>query len=236
MSRWMGKQAWLIDAHVLPTSKPAAQTMTPAGRAACCCTPPRSNVFGTLYARGGTIVPTRVYLKDGRAKLEIAVAKVRSYTTNAPLWQNVTLNGKSNASFTSESETIQMNNNFFALIITFAIALTWLRLNDFAAARVGSAAISPKIIHMGRVRSSCLCWMLYTDAPSARYLAALVPLAITAQFFLVGSGILRDEAAVKAMSRSGDRREYCAGHSITVLSLLYSPFSFGDNPPRAWLR
>jgi hypothetical protein len=30
---------------------------------------------------------------------------------------------------------------------------------------------------------------------------------ITAQFFLVGSGIIRDEAAVRAMSRSGNRRE-----------------------------
>jgi phytol kinase len=105
-----------------------------------------------------------------------------------------------------------VNNNIIALIITFAVALTWLRLNDFAAARGWiSSDLSRKIIHMGTGPIFVLCWMLFTDAPSARYLAALVPLAITVQFFLVGSGILKDESAVKAMSRSGDRREILRG-------------------------
>jgi phytol kinase len=34
---------------------------------------------------------------------------------------------------------------------------------------------------------------------------------ITAQFVLVGTGIIKDEAAVKAMSRTGDRREILRG-------------------------
>ncbi|HEX9027925.1 MAG TPA: phosphatidate cytidylyltransferase, partial [Anaerolineales bacterium] len=95
-----------------------------------------------------------------------------------------------------------LNNNFLALIITFAVALAWLRLNDFAAARGWiSSDLSRKIIHMGTGPLFVLCWLLYRDTPTARYLAALVPLAITLQFVLVGSGILHDEAAVKAMSR-----------------------------------
>lgn len=56
-----------------------------------------------------------------------------------------------------------------------------------------------------------LCWPLFRDSPSSRYLAALVPLAITAQFFLVGAGLIQDEAAVLAMSRTGDRREILRG-------------------------
>ena len=52
-----------------------------------------------------------------------------------------------------------------------------------------------------------LCWLLFTRAFAARFLAALAPLLITLQFFLVGTGIIRDEAAVQAMARSGDRRE-----------------------------
>jgi phytol kinase len=120
-----------------------------------------------------------------------------------------------------------LNNNFLALIITFVIALTWLRLNDFTAARGWvSSDLSRKIIHMGTGPIFVLCWLLFKDTPSARYLAALVPLAITAQFFLVGSGILRDESAVKAMSRSGDRREILRGPLyygiiFVVLTILF---------------
>jgi phytol kinase len=52
---------------------------------------------------------------------------------------------------------------------------------------------------------------MFPDLPISRWLAALVPLLITVQFALVGTGILKDEAAVKAMSRTGDRREILRG-------------------------
>jgi phytol kinase len=38
-----------------------------------------------------------------------------------------------------------------------------------------------------------------------------VPLAITLQFFLVGIGVIRDQSAVQAMSRTGDPREILRG-------------------------
>ncbi len=105
-----------------------------------------------------------------------------------------------------------LSNNFLALIITFTAALVWLRLNDFAAHRGWvSSHLSRKIIHMGTGPIFVLCWLLFNDAPAARYLAALVPLAITFQFALVGLGVMKDEAAVQAMSRSGDQREILRG-------------------------
>jgi phytol kinase len=52
---------------------------------------------------------------------------------------------------------------------------------------------------------------MFPDLPISRWLAALVPLVITAQFVLVGTGIIKDEAAIKAMSRTGDRREILRG-------------------------
>jgi phytol kinase len=120
-----------------------------------------------------------------------------------------------------------INNNFIALIITFAVALAWLRINDFAAHRGWiSSHLSRKIIHMGTGPIFVLCWPLFTEAPSSRYLAALVPLAITTQFALVGLGLLKDEAAVKAMSRTGDRREILRGPLFygvvfVVMTLVY---------------
>ncbi len=105
-----------------------------------------------------------------------------------------------------------LGNNYLALFITSAAGLVWLRLNDLAAHRgwIGGQ-LSRKIIHIGTGPIFVLCWLLFTDEPSSRYLAALVPLAITAQFALVGLGIIKDEAAVQAMSRSGDRREILRG-------------------------
>jgi phytol kinase len=120
-----------------------------------------------------------------------------------------------------------LNNNLIAVVITFAVSIAWLRLNDFAAHRgwIGSR-LSRKIIHIGTGPLFVLCWPLFTDSPYSRYLAALVPLVITLQFILVGLGVLYDEAAVKAMTRSGDRREILRGPLyygivFVVLTILY---------------
>jgi phytol kinase len=103
-------------------------------------------------------------------------------------------------------------NNLLAVVVTFVLSLAWLRINDFAAHRGWvSSDLSRKIIHMGTGPLFVLCWLLFQDTPTAPYLAALVPLAITFQFLLVGIGVIKDESAVKAMSRSGDRREILRG-------------------------
>lgn len=118
-------------------------------------------------------------------------------------------------------------NNLVALIISFALALAWLRINDFFAHRgCISSGLSRKIIHIGTGPLFVLTWLLFNDAPSARWLAALIPLAITLQFALVGLGLWRDPAAVKAMSRTGDRREILRGPLLyglvfVALTLLY---------------
>jgi phytol kinase len=105
-----------------------------------------------------------------------------------------------------------LQNNALALLLTFVLALVWLRLNDFAAHRSWvSSQLSRKFIHMGTGPIFVASWLFFREAPSARFLAALVPLLITGQFALVGLGIIKDEAAVMAMSRSGDRREILRG-------------------------
>jgi phytol kinase len=53
--------------------------------------------------------------------------------------------------------------------------------------------------------------LLFNPAPESRWLAALVPFLITGQFIFVGLGIIKDETAVQAMSRTGDRREILRG-------------------------
>ncbi|MBE0409095.1 MAG: phosphatidate cytidylyltransferase [Anaerolineales bacterium] len=113
------------------------------------------------------------------------------------------------------------------VLVTFLVAVSWLRLNDFVAHRGWiSSHLSRKFIHMGTGPLFVICWLLFSDGVVSRYLAALVPLAITLQFILVGSGVIRDEAAVKAMSRTGDRREILRGPLIygivfVLLTIIY---------------
>jgi len=103
-------------------------------------------------------------------------------------------------------------NNYIALIVTFSLTLIFLRLMDFIAHRGWmDGKTSRKVIHIGTGPLFVLCWLMFDNAPEARWLAALVPFAVTIQFALVGLGKLKDEASVKAMSRTGDPREILRG-------------------------
>jgi len=125
-----------------------------------------------------------------------------------------------------------LNNDFLALVITFLVALFWLRINDFAAHRGWiNSQLSRKIIHMGTGPIFVLCWILFSESIYSRYLAALVPLAITGQFVLVGLGIIQDEAAVQAMSRTGDRREILKGPLFYgIVFVIVTIIYWLDNP------
>ncbi len=118
-------------------------------------------------------------------------------------------------------------NSILATILTFAIALAFLRLMDWIAQRGWiEARLSRKLIHIGTGPIFVLCWLLFPDRPESRWLAALVPFMIVLQFALVGLGIIHDEAAVQAMSRTGDRREILRGPlyygiAFVVLTVLF---------------
>lgn len=118
-------------------------------------------------------------------------------------------------------------NNIIATIITFAISLIFLRSMDFIAHRgIIDSKLSRKIIHIGTGPIFVLCWFLFQETSSARWFAALVPLVITIQFALIGFGILKDEASVKAMSRTGDPKEILRGPlyygiMFVVLTVVY---------------
>jgi phytol kinase len=118
-------------------------------------------------------------------------------------------------------------NNYIALIITFALSLTFLRLMNFVAQRGWmDSKLSRKIIHIGTGPLFVLCWLMFADTSDARWLAVLVPLVITAQFALVGLGIIKDPAAVQSMSRTGDPKEILRGPlfygiMFVALTLIY---------------
>jgi len=118
-------------------------------------------------------------------------------------------------------------NPYLATLLTFVIALAFLRLMDFFAHRGWiESKLSRKFIHIGTGPIFVLCWLLFPELSISRYLAALVPLLITVQFILVGTGIMKDDAAVQAMTRTGNPREILRGPlfygiMFIVLTVVY---------------
>jgi phytol kinase len=121
---------------------------------------------------------------------------------------------------------------WLALVITFILSMLWLRFNDSLAHRgIVSGPLSRKIIHIGTGPIFVACWLLFPSQPISRYLAALVPLAITVDFALIGIGIIKDQAAVDAMSRKGDRREILKGPLFYGIVFVVLTIVFWmDNP------
>ena len=125
-----------------------------------------------------------------------------------------------------------LQNNLFALILTFLIAVIWLRINDFFADKGWiTSQISRKVIHIGTGPIFVLCWLFFNDSPTAPFLAAVVPLAITIQFALVGFGVLKDPAAVEAMSRTGERREILRGPLFYGIAFVVLTIAFWRHSP-----
>jgi len=123
-------------------------------------------------------------------------------------------------------------NPYLATLLTFAIAISFLRLMDFFAHRGWiESKLSRKFIHIGTGPIFVLCWLMFPDMPISRYLAALVPLLITVQFVLVGTGIMKDDAAVQAMTRTGNPREILRGPLFYgIMFVLITVLYWKDSP------
>jgi SsrA-binding protein len=71
-----GKEAWLEDAHIAPYEQAGPFNHEPRRpRRLLLHRREIRELWDVVRQKGMTIVPTRVYLNNGRAKLEIAVAK-----------------------------------------------------------------------------------------------------------------------------------------------------------------
>jgi SsrA-binding protein len=71
-----GQQAWLVDAHIAPYEHAGSFNHEPRRpRKLLLHKSEIRQMWDTVRLKGVTIVPLRVYLKEGRAKVEIAIAK-----------------------------------------------------------------------------------------------------------------------------------------------------------------
>ena len=71
-----GKEAWLVGAHIAPYEHASAFQHDPDREKKLLLNKREiRELYDALRIKGLTIIPVRVYLKGGRAKVEIAIAK-----------------------------------------------------------------------------------------------------------------------------------------------------------------
>ena len=71
-----GRQAWLVNAHIAPYNPASRANHNPLReRKLLLHRKEIAELAEEVQRKGNTIVPLQVYLKEGRAKLEIAVAR-----------------------------------------------------------------------------------------------------------------------------------------------------------------
>ncbi|MGH3081079.1 MAG: SsrA-binding protein SmpB [Gaiellaceae bacterium] len=69
-------ELWLVGAHIAPYEQAAVEDHNPdRDRKLLLHRREIDSLKGKVHERGFTLVPTRLYFKDGRAKVELALAK-----------------------------------------------------------------------------------------------------------------------------------------------------------------
>lgn len=71
-----GREAWLVNAHIAPYDPASSEGHNPIReRKLLLHKKEIDELWDETQRKGNTIVPLQIYLKEGRAKIEIAVAK-----------------------------------------------------------------------------------------------------------------------------------------------------------------
>ena len=71
-----GRDAWLVEAHIAPYEQANRNNHDPKRKRRLLLHKKQiRELWNAVRIKGMTIVPTQVYIKDGRAKIEIALAR-----------------------------------------------------------------------------------------------------------------------------------------------------------------
>ncbi|KAK9159151.1 hypothetical protein Scep_005725 [Stephania cephalantha] len=125
-------------------------------------------------------------------------------------------------------------HDFSVCALAGVAALSLLRFWGGVAKRgIFDQTTNRKLVHISVGLVFMLFWPMFSNQGLAAIMAALVPGVNIIRMLLVGSGIWKDEAVVKSMSRHGDYRELLKGPlyyaaTITLASAIYwrtSPIS-----------
>ncbi len=150
---------------------------------------------------------------------------------------------------TTALKSLLTSHDTAVTVFAFAGAYAWLDVWVRLANRGFDPKLSRKIIHSGSAPLFMLLWPLYSSAPSARYVAAVVPLLQAVRLIAAGKlrtsptatttaagsprgqGAVVDGGIAKAISRSGSAQEAIQGPLIYTLVLLVATAAFFRDTP-----
>jgi phytol kinase len=130
-------------------------------------------------------------------------------------------------------DTLLLWRDVGSTMLTAILGYAFVQLNTWA---VRTDRLAPrdarKIIHTFSAPLFMLFWPLFSSAPAARVLAALVPTVNAVRLFLASRNDRGDESDLAAaVSRSGNRNEALGGPFIYVIMLALSMLLFWRDSP-----
>lgn len=113
--------------------------------------------------------------------------------------------------------------DFIALLISFVAVMAVVQINGLLQKKnLLPTVVTRKVVHIFVAPVFILTWPLYSGMWFSRYFAAVVPIIFVLLFFSIGKGLIKNEAFVSSMSRSGDASELLKGtlyYAILVLAV-----------------
>ncbi|XP_061957719.1 farnesol kinase, chloroplastic-like isoform X1 [Populus nigra] len=111
-------------------------------------------------------------------------------------------------------------SDLIATGLSGTIALSILRFFAETTKRhVFDQKLNRKLVHISIGLVFMLCWPIFSSGRQGALLAAFTPGVNIIRMLIVGSGMWKDEATVKSMSRFGDRRELLKGPLYYALTI-----------------
>ncbi|KAG6402891.1 hypothetical protein SASPL_135105 [Salvia splendens] len=114
-------------------------------------------------------------------------------------------------------------SNIIAGGLSAGITGSVLKLLEITATRgVFDQKLNRKLVHISFGLVFMLCWPLFSSGCAGAVVASLIPGMNVVNMLLLGSGIRKDDATVKSMTRTNDHRELLKGPLcyISVLTLV----------------
>eukprot|EP00250_Pteridium_aquilinum_P017325 c23573_g1_i1 orf=232-1221(-) len=126
----------------------------------------------------------------------------------------------------------QLEHDLLCTFAVFACSFAWIRLFDILVQHnFLEQKLSRKLVHISTGILYALLWPVFSTSLWSRYFALAIPFANAIKLLVYGLGIVKDEAVVNSISRSGSSRELLSGplYYVMVLSIC-TAFFWRDSP------
>ena len=123
-----------------------------------------------------------------------------------------------------------------ATVATIFGSLLWVKLFDqLAKNEVLEAKLSRKLVHVTSGTFFAITWCLFGDQWYSKLFATIVPSLQALRLFAIGSGLIENKNAVRAVSREGGKEELLYGPFYYTIVLMLTTLLFWRESPVSFL-